>query len=62
MNSMVRKGIGTLLGLVAAALASIRFMASFREGKTNWILPILIVGILLLIFYSLWDGENRNKN
>ena len=61
MNPIVRKGLGVLLGLVAAALASIRFMAGFREGKTNWILPVLIAGILLLIFYSLWDGENRKK-
>ena len=62
MNPIGRKGLGVLLGLAAAALASIRFMAGFREGKTNWILPVLIAGILLLIFYSLWDGENRKKN
>jgi hypothetical protein len=37
-------------------------MAGFREGKTNWIFPILIAGILLLIFYSLWDGINNKRN
>jgi hypothetical protein len=62
MNPIVRKGLGVLLGLVAAGLASIRFMAGFREGKTNWIFPILIAGILLLIFYSLWDGINNKRN
>jgi len=61
MNPIVRKGLGVLLGLVAAGLASIRFMAGFRRDETNWIFPILIMGILLLIFYSIWGGAN-NKN
>ncbi|MAJ51995.1 MAG: hypothetical protein CMB82_10350 [Flammeovirgaceae bacterium] len=61
MNPIIRKGIGMLLGLVAAGLASIRFMAGFRKNETNWVFPILIAGILLLIFYSIWD-DTQNKN
>ncbi|MGY8976695.1 MAG: hypothetical protein ACKVLJ_00895 [Cytophagales bacterium] len=62
MNPIVRKGLGVLLGLVAAGLASIRFLAGLREGEANWAFPILIAGILLLIFYSLWEGINNNPN
>ena len=61
MNPIIRKGIGMLLGLVAAGLASIRFIAGFRKNETNWVFPILIAGILLLIFYSIWD-DTQNKN
>ena len=39
MNPIIRKGIGMLLGLVAAGLASIRFMAGFRKNETNWVFP-----------------------
>ena len=61
MNPIVRKGLGVLLGLVAAGLAIIRFIAGFRKNATNWIFPILIAGILLLIFYSIFESS-RNKN
>jgi len=62
MNTIVRKGLGILLGLVAAGLASIRFLAGLREGEANWAFPILIAAILLLIFFSLWEGINTNPN
>jgi hypothetical protein len=62
MNPIVRKGLGVLLGLLAAGLASIRFMAGFRDGEPNWVFPILIAGILLLIFYSIWEGINSKPN
>ena len=61
MNPIVRKGLGVLLGLVAAGLAIIRFIAGFRKNVTNWIFPILIAGILLLIFYSIIESPS-NKN
>ena len=37
MNPIVRKGLGILLGLVAAGLAVVRFIAGFRKNTTNWI-------------------------
>ena len=61
MNPIVRKGLGILLGLVAAGLAVVRFIAGFRKNTTNWIFPILIAGILLLIFYSILESS-RKKN
>ena len=61
MNPIVRKSLGVLLGLVAAGLAIIRFITGFRKNATNWIFPILIMGILLLIFYSIFE-RSSNKN
>ena len=61
MNPIVRKGLGVLLGLIAAGLAIIRFFAGFHKNATNWIFPILIAGILLLIFYSIFESSS-NKN
>ncbi len=61
MNPIVRKGLGVLLGLVAAGLATIKFIDGFRKNAANWIFPILIAGILLLIFYSLLESSS-NKN
>ena len=62
MNPIVRKGLGVLLGLVATGLAIIRFMAGFRKNETNWIFPILIAGILLLIFNSIWESSGNKHD
>ena len=62
MNPIVRKGLGILLGLVAAGLAVVRFIGGFRQDAANWIFPILIAGILLLIFYSIFESSSNKKD
>ena len=62
MNPQQMKRSGIFLGIILMILTSWHIWTTFGTGKTNWYFLVMLCGMGLMLFYTIFSKPRRRKD